>query len=47
MTIPDPLRRPNHYYHDSLGDPATCTGDHNHPTELDRRAEEAAARATC
>jgi hypothetical protein len=27
----DPLRRPNHYFNDSLGDPATCTGDHNHP----------------
>lgn len=25
------LSRPNHYFHDSLGDPATCTGDHNHP----------------
>jgi hypothetical protein len=23
--------KPNHYAHDSLGDPATCTGDHNHP----------------
>lgn len=25
------LDRPNHYSHDSLGDPATCTGRHNHP----------------
>lgn len=25
------LSRPNHYFHDSLGDPASCTGDHNHP----------------
>lgn len=25
------LSKPNHYFHDSLGDPATCTGDHNHP----------------
>jgi hypothetical protein len=25
------LSRPNHYFNDSLGDPATCTGDHNHP----------------
>lgn len=25
------LSKPNHFYHDSLGDPATCTGDHNHP----------------
>lgn len=25
------LSRPNHFFHDSLGDPATCTGDHNHP----------------
>ena len=23
--------RPNHYVNDSLGDPETCTGDHNHP----------------
>lgn len=22
---------PNHFTHDSLGDPATCTGKHNHP----------------
>lgn len=22
---------PNHYYADSLGDPATCTEAHNHP----------------
>jgi hypothetical protein len=28
-----PLCRPNHYFEDSLGDPATCTGDHNHPTD--------------
>lgn len=26
----DPTR-PNHFFHDSLGDPATCPGDHNHP----------------
>lgn len=26
----DPLR-PNHFEEDSLGDPATCTEDHNHP----------------
>lgn len=25
------LRRPNHYYHDGLGCPHECTGDHNHP----------------
>ena len=23
--------KPNHYYNDGLGDPATCTEDHNHP----------------
>jgi len=23
--------KPNHFLHDSLGDPETCTGDHNHP----------------
>lgn len=23
--------RPNHFMHDSLGDPSTCTGNHNHP----------------
>lgn len=28
------LSRPNHYFDDSLGDPATCTGDHNHPEPL-------------
>lgn len=28
------LSRPNHYFKDSLGDPATCTGDHNHPEPL-------------
>jgi hypothetical protein len=22
---------PNHFRHDSLGDPLTCTGAHNHP----------------
>ena len=25
------LSRPNHYFHDSLGCPFECTGDHNHP----------------
>lgn len=25
------LSKPNHYSHDSLGDPAQCTDDHNHP----------------
>lgn len=25
------LLKPNHYFNDSLGDPATCTDDHNHP----------------
>lgn len=25
------MTRPNHFVHDSLGDPATCKGDHNHP----------------
>ena len=24
--------KPNHFYNDALGDPATCTEDHNHPT---------------
>jgi hypothetical protein len=24
--------RPNHFFHDSLGDPDACTEDHNHPT---------------
>jgi hypothetical protein len=23
--------KPNHFVHDSLGDPRTCTEDHNHP----------------
>lgn len=30
MAIYDP-NKPNHYMHDALGDPETCTGDHNHP----------------
>lgn len=25
---------PNHFYHDSLGDPHTCQGNHNHPPEM-------------
>lgn len=25
------LSKPNHFFHGSLGDPASCTGDHNHP----------------
>ena len=24
-------RKPNHFAHDSLGDPFDCTEDHNHP----------------
>lgn len=31
--MPDPSK-PNHYAHDSLGDPYTCTGDHNHPADV-------------
>ncbi len=31
MSDGNPLDRPNHFYDDSLGAPATCTGDHNHP----------------
>lgn len=27
---PDPTK-PNHYYHDILGDPDLCDEDHNHP----------------
>lgn len=35
--------KPNHFFHDSLGDPETCEGDHNHPgSEVD--PEETAAR---
>jgi hypothetical protein len=26
------LRKPNHFYHDSLGCPYECNEDHNHPT---------------
>jgi hypothetical protein len=26
--------KPNHMYHNSLGDPDACTGDHNHPSDL-------------
>ena len=48
MPCPDGIL-PNHYHHDSLGDPETCTGDHNHPPRrtLEERAEEAAEEATC
>lgn len=28
---PKPKPKPNHYFNDALGDPQTCTGDHNHP----------------
>ncbi|WAB09225.1 hypothetical protein SEA_LITTLEMUNCHKIN_49 [Gordonia phage LittleMunchkin] len=42
--------KPNHFIHDSLGDPATCTEDHNHPEPeperkpLDRLIDLAVAR---
>ena len=26
--------RPNHLIHDSLGDPRTCTENHNHPQHI-------------
>lgn len=26
--------RPNHFFHDSLGDPATCQENHNHPHHI-------------
>lgn len=26
--------RPNHFMHDSLGDPATCQKNHNHPHHI-------------
>lgn len=29
---PVDLRKPNHFYHDILGCPFECGGDHNHPT---------------
>jgi hypothetical protein len=46
--VSSPLDRPNHYFNDSLGDPATCSGDHNHLSpELTARAEEAANNARC
>lgn len=35
--------KPNHFFHDSLGDPATCTGDHNHPPEPDTTAPRTSA----
>lgn len=28
---PADLARGNHHFHDSLGCPHTCTGNHNHP----------------
>lgn len=30
---PDP-GKPNHCFHDALGDPCDCTGDHSHPTRV-------------
>jgi hypothetical protein len=42
------LSKPNHYHDDNLGDPATCTGDHNHPVEgLPDEVLERAKEATC
>lgn len=35
MTTIDPAK-PNHFANDNLGDPYTCTGDHNHPDPSDR-----------
>jgi hypothetical protein len=32
-------RKPNHFTHDSLGDPFDCTEDHNHPEYVDDRPE--------
>lgn len=34
MSTNDP-NLPNHYYQDSLGDPYTCTENHNHPDPED------------
>lgn len=34
--------RPNHYFYDSLGDPLTCDGDHNHPRMVDGVLDEPA-----
>lgn len=39
----DPTR-PDHYYHDSLGDPASCTGDHPEPETDDPRFSGLSAR---
>lgn len=36
--------KPNHYVYDSLGDPATCTEDHNHPEPDDEPAINAVIR---
>lgn len=35
--------RPNHFYADSLGNPETCTEDHNHPEPGQSRADRTAA----
>ena len=34
-TYPDGSK-PNHYFHDSLGDPYRCKEDHNHPVRKRR-----------
>jgi hypothetical protein len=41
------LSKPNHYHNDSLGDPYTCTGDHNHPDELPQEVVDMARTAAC
>jgi hypothetical protein len=35
IPVPDRNSRPNHYFHDSLGDPAVCADDHNHPDPVE------------
>lgn len=41
--------RPNHFTDDVLGDPRSCTGDHNHPGDepIPAPVMELAARARC
>jgi hypothetical protein len=38
-TYPDGTK-PNHYQNDSLGDPAVCTEDHNHPETVNENGVE-------
>lgn len=39
--------KPNHFHHDVLGDPATCTRDHNHPPKEDEPVAQLPPQCDC